>query len=141
MFRGLCTININLTDNKINDRENKEIFDAKITEVKNEIHTVSRTVSGIKKGEDAPFFATAGGNRIYRLGDFFLKSFSLVSEFVFYNYFNKDKTVNNKYNFLSASLSYQKTKYSKLEYKIGVINLLNTKSLNDNNFNQNAISN
>lgn len=66
--RGLCAINIDLTDEKINDRESKEIFDAKITEVKNEIHTVSRTVSGIKKGEGAPFFATAGGNGTYRLG-------------------------------------------------------------------------
>lgn len=66
--RGLCAININLTDEKINDRESKEIFDAKITEIKNEIHTVSRTVSGIKKGEGAPSFATAGGNGTYRLG-------------------------------------------------------------------------
>ena len=76
-----------------------------------------------------------------RLDYFFLKSFSLVSEYEFYNYYNKDKTVNNKYDFLTASLTYQKTKDSKLEYKIGITNLLNTKSLNDNNFNQNAISN
>ncbi|MDD2986145.1 hypothetical protein [Flavobacterium sp.] len=66
--QGLCAININLTDEKINDRESKEIFDAKIAEIKNEIHTVSRTVSGIKKGESAPIFATAGGNGTYRLG-------------------------------------------------------------------------
>lgn len=66
--RGLCAININLTDEKINDKESEEIFDAKITEIKNEIHTVSRMVSGIKKGEGAPFFATTGGNGTYRLG-------------------------------------------------------------------------
>ena len=66
--RGLCAININLTDEKINDREDHEIFDAKITEVKNDIQTISRTVHGIKKGESAPFFATAGGNGTYRLG-------------------------------------------------------------------------
>ncbi len=66
--RGLCAINIILTDDKINDRESDEIFEAKITEIKNEIHTVSRTVSGIKKGEGEPFFATAGGNGTYRLG-------------------------------------------------------------------------
>lgn len=66
--RGLCAINITLTDEKINDLENLEIFDAKITEIKNEIHTVSRTVQGIKKGEGAPFSATAGGNGTYRLG-------------------------------------------------------------------------
>ena len=66
--RGLCAININLSDEKINDKESEEIFDAKITEIKNEIHTVSRTVSGIKKDEGAPPFTTAGGNGTYRLG-------------------------------------------------------------------------
>lgn len=66
--RGLCAINITLTDEKVNDRKSEEIFEAKITEIKNEIHTVSRTVQGIKKGEGAPFFATAGGNGTYRLG-------------------------------------------------------------------------
>lgn len=66
--KGMCAINISLTAEKINDRKNNEIFDVKITEIKNEIHTVSRTVQGIKKGEDAPFFATAGGNGTYRLG-------------------------------------------------------------------------
>lgn len=66
--RGLCAIKIDLTDEKINDRESDEIFDAKITEVKNDIQTISRTVQGIKKGEGAPFFATAGGNGTYRLG-------------------------------------------------------------------------
>ena len=66
--RGLCAINITLTDEKVNDRESDEIFEAKITEIKNEIHTVSRTVQGIKKGEGAPFFATAGGNGTFRLG-------------------------------------------------------------------------
>ena len=65
--RGLCAINIILTDEKINDRESLEIFDAKVTEIKNDIHTVSRTVSGIKKGEGAPPFTTAGGNGTFRL--------------------------------------------------------------------------
>ena len=66
--RGLCAINITLTDVKVNDRESGEIFEAKVTEIKNEIHTVSRTVQGIKKGEGAPFSATAGGNGTFRLG-------------------------------------------------------------------------
>ena len=71
-----------------------------------------------------------------RLDYFFLKSFSFVSEYEFYHYYNNDKTVENKYDFLSASLIYQKTKDSKWEYKISATNLLNTTSLNDDSFSQ-----
>ncbi len=70
-----------------------------------------------------------------RLDYYFLESFSFVSEYEFYHYYNKDKTVENEYDFLSASLVYQK-KDSKFEYKISATNLLNTKSLNDDNFSQ-----
>jgi hypothetical protein len=58
-----------------------------------------------------------------------------VSEYEFYHYTNNDKTVNNEYDFLSASLIYQK-KDSKWEYKVGVTNLLNTTSINDDSFSQ-----
>jgi hypothetical protein len=71
-----------------------------------------------------------------KLDYYFLKSFSFVSEYEFYHYYNGDKTVNNEYDFLSASLIYQKTKESKLEYKISATNLLNTTSLNDDSFSQ-----
>ena len=71
-----------------------------------------------------------------KLDYYFLKSFSFVSEYEFYHYYNGDKTVNNEYDFLSASLIYQKTKGSKLEYKISATNLLNTTSLNDDSFSQ-----
>jgi len=71
-----------------------------------------------------------------RLDYYFLKSFSFVSEYEFYHYYNKDKTVENEYDFLSASLIYQKTKDSKWEYKIAATNILNTKSLNDDSFSQ-----
>ena len=71
-----------------------------------------------------------------KLDYFFLDSFSFVSEYEYYNYFNSDKTVNNKYDFLSASLIFLKNKDSKLEYKISATNLLNTTSLNDDNFSQ-----
>ncbi len=67
---------------------------------------------------------------------FFLNSFSFVTEYEYYNYFNSDKTVNNKYDFLSASFIYLKNKDSKLEYKISATNLLNTTSLNDDSFSQ-----
>jgi hypothetical protein len=71
-----------------------------------------------------------------KLDYYFLKSFSIVSEYEFYHYYNGDKTVNNEYDFLSASLIYQKTKESKMEYKIAATNLLNTTSLNDDSFSQ-----
>ena len=66
---------------------------------------------------------------------YFLDAFSFKAEYEFNKYSNKSKTVDNQYDFLSASLSYQK-KESKLEYKIGATNLLNTTSLNDDSFNQ-----
>ena len=71
-----------------------------------------------------------------KLDYFFLESFSFVSEYEYYHYTNNNKTVNNEYDFLSASLIYQKTKDSKLEYKISATNLLNTKTLNDDSFTQ-----
>jgi hypothetical protein len=70
-----------------------------------------------------------------RLDYFFLSSFSFVAEYEFYHYCNNTKTVNNEYDFLTASLIYQK-KGSKLEYKVSGTNLLNTTSLNDDNFSQ-----
>lgn len=81
------------------------------------------------------------GNKFYtdrpsaRLDYYFLKSFSFVSEYEFYHYYNADKTVENEYDFLSASLIYQK-KDSKWEYKVAATNLLNTTSLNDDSFTQ-----
>ena len=70
-----------------------------------------------------------------RLDYYFLNSFSFVSEYEFYHYYNGNKTVNNEYDFLSASLIYQK-KNSKWEYKVSATNLLNTKYLNDDSFSQ-----
>jgi hypothetical protein len=81
------------------------------------------------------------GNTFYtekpfaRLDYYFLDSFSFVSEYEFYHYYNNDKSVENEYDFLTASLIYQK-KDSKWEYKIAATNLLNTTSLNDDNFSQ-----
>lgn len=70
-----------------------------------------------------------------RLDYYFLERFSFVSEYEFNHYYNNSKTVENEYDFLSASLIYQK-KDSKLEYKISATNLLNTTSLNDDSFSQ-----
>jgi hypothetical protein len=76
-----------------------------------------------------------------RLDYYFLDGFSFVAEYEYYHYYDNEKSVDNEYDFLSASLIYQKTKVSHWEYKISGTNLLNTKSINDNSFNQYAISN
>lgn len=70
-----------------------------------------------------------------KLDYYFLKSFSFVADYEFYNYSNQSNTIKNQYDFLSASLIYQK-KNSKWEYKISGTNLLNTTSLNDDSFSQ-----
>lgn len=70
-----------------------------------------------------------------KLDYYFLNSFSFTADYEFYHYYNTDKTVNNQYDFLNASLIYQK-KDSKFEYKLSGTNLLNTKSLNDDSFSQ-----
>ena len=70
-----------------------------------------------------------------KLDYYFLDAFSFVSEYEFYNYTNNQKTIKNEYDFLTASLIYQK-KGGKTEYKISGTNLLNTTSLNDDSFSQ-----
>jgi len=70
-----------------------------------------------------------------KLDYYFLDAFSFVTEYEFYHYTNNKKTVDNEYDFLTASLIYQK-KGGKMEYKISGTNLLNTTSLNDDSFSQ-----
>ncbi|MEO0038676.1 MAG: hypothetical protein RIQ59_1887 [Bacteroidota bacterium] len=70
---------------------------------------------------------------------YFLDGFAFVTDFQYNHYYNNENTIDNHYQFLNASLNYQK-KDSKLEYKLSATNLLNTTSLNDNNFNQFTIS-
>lgn len=66
---------------------------------------------------------------------FFLNGFSFTANYDYYNYSNTSGSVDNKYDFLNASLNYRK-KDAKMEYRIGATNLLNTGSLNDDSFNQ-----
>ena len=70
-----------------------------------------------------------------KLDYYFLNAFSFVSEYEFYKYRNDTKTIQNEYDFLSASLIYQK-KNAKMEYKLAATNILNTTSLNDDSFSQ-----
>jgi hypothetical protein len=64
---------------------------------------------------------------------YFLKGFRFTTDFSYYNYKNKEETLNS-YSFWDAELSYQK-KDTKWEYTLGVTNLLDTKSLNQDNTN------
>jgi hypothetical protein len=68
---------------------------------------------------------------------FFWDAFSFTADYEFYHYTSNDNDfpVDNQYDFLNASLIYQK-KNSKWEYKVSGTNLLNTTSLNDDNFSQ-----
>lgn len=66
---------------------------------------------------------------------FFLNAFSFTAEYSLYHNYNKSKTIDSEYDFLSASIIYQK-KQSKWEWKLSATNLLNTKSLNTNSFSQ-----
>ena len=70
-----------------------------------------------------------------KLDYYFLNAFSFVSEYEFYKYRNDTKTIQNEYDFLSASLIYQK-KNAKMEHKLAATNILNTTSLNDDSFSQ-----
>ncbi len=74
-------------------------------------------------------------NPSIRVDYFFFESFSFVSEYEYNHYYNPSKTVDNEFDFLSASIIYQK-KDGKMEYKVSGTNLLNTTSLNDDSFSQ-----
>lgn len=66
---------------------------------------------------------------------YFLEAFSFTSEYNFYHNYNKSKTIDSEYDFLTANLMYQK-KGSKWEWKLTGTNLLDTKSLDTNSFSQ-----
>jgi hypothetical protein len=70
-----------------------------------------------------------------KLDYFFLKAFSFTADYNNYNYSNSQGTINNRYEFLNSSFSYRK-KESKMEYTLAATNLLNTKTINDDTFNQ-----
>lgn len=69
---------------------------------------------------------------------YFLKSFVFKADYSYFNYRNETETINN-YSFLDATLAYQK-KDSKWEYRLGVTNILDTKSLNQDNSSVGLIS-
>ncbi len=66
----------------------------------------------------------------------FLKGFTFTADWSYYNYYDKDDTVQNEYSFVEASLWYQKPE-SKWEFRLDGTNLLNVDSLNNDSFNEN----
>lgn len=69
-----------------------------------------------------------------RLDWSFAKGFLIKSSYRYYDYRNT-KVILNDYSFWDADLFYQKLN-SKWEYKLSVTNILNTKSINQDNFNE-----
>ena len=70
---------------------------------------------------------------------FFLKEFVFTSRYTYNKVVNGGKKI-DEYGFLRADITYQK-KDSQWEFKLGVTNLLNTKSLNQNSSNDIFVSN
>ncbi len=70
---------------------------------------------------------------------YFLKEFIFTSNYTYNKVLNNGTTIDS-YGFLRVDLTYQK-KDSKWEYKIGVTNLLNSTSLNQNSSNDIFVSN
>jgi len=59
----------------------------------------------------------------------FLKNFIFTVDYDYYNYTDRENTIDNRYSFLESNLTYQK-KDSRWEYGIKGTNLLNTTTLN-----------
>jgi hypothetical protein len=64
----------------------------------------------------------------------FLKNFIFTADYDYYNYRNEAGTTSNQYEFLAANLSYQK-EGSHWEYSLVGTNLLDTRALNQDSFN------
>lgn len=64
----------------------------------------------------------------------FLKNFVLLADYDHYFYRDKAGSIENKYGFLNANLSYQK-KDSKWEYSVNATNLTNNQNLNQDSYN------
>ena len=62
-----------------------------------------------------------------------LKNFLFLVDYDHYIYTDKEGTIDNRYGFLDASLSYQKSD-SKWEYSIEATNLTNNASLDQNSY-------
>lgn len=69
----------------------------------------------------------------------FLKHFTFVADYSYYNYSDGSNTIDNSYSFLNASLYFQK-KDSKWEFILSGKNLTDNQSINRDSFNENYTS-
>lgn len=91
-------------------------------------YTVNQYETG---GTESTFFT----DRPFARLDFaFLKGFILLADYDYYFYRDRNQTIENKYGFLNASLSYQKPS-SKWEFSISATNLTDNQDLNQDTFN------
>jgi hypothetical protein len=91
-------------------------------------YTVNKYDNG---GLEQTFFT----NRPYANIDMnFLKHFSLVANWDFYNYTDKAETIKNEYSFFNATLYFQKGE-SPWEFSVQATNILNTEFTNSDSFN------
>lgn len=86
------------------------------------------TINEYLQGSEAKFFTHAP---FVKFDALFLKNFIFTADYSYNTYKDQDRTI-NEYSFMDADLTYQK-KDSKWEYKIGVTNLFDTESLNQDN--------
>ena len=66
----------------------------------------------------------------------FLNAFTFIADYSYFNYSNKDDSIENDYSFLNAKLYYQKPG-SAYEFSLNASNLLNVQSINRDSFNEN----
>ncbi|WP_300439057.1 carboxypeptidase-like regulatory domain-containing protein [Christiangramia sp.] len=66
----------------------------------------------------------------------FLNDFTFTADYSYFNYYDSEGTVANKYSFLNARLYYQK-QGSAYEFSLNTSNLLNVQEINRDSFNEN----
>ena len=117
---GGCSVNKQIVAQGVNEAPNVEIgYDLTINDFDNVTNkNVFRTHSPFIKFDAA-----------------FLKHFTFIADYTFYNFTDKNNTVENQYSFVDTNLYYQKGE-SPWEFKLGITNLLNTKDINEASFNQ-----
>jgi hypothetical protein len=89
------------------------------------------SINNYDQGRNSNRFITS--SPFVNVDAYFLKSFIFTADYSYFNYSNEERTINS-YSFLKAELSYRK-KDKPWEYSLSGTNLLNTKSLNQDNSN------
>ena len=90
------------------------------------------TINRYQTGRTTTTFLT--DRPFFKLDVAFLNGFIFLADYDFYFYRDRAQTVENRFGFLNASLSYQK-KDSKWEYSLETTNLTNNTQLNQDSYN------